>query len=370
MSQWKFRCRDDFGRDLCFNGGTCTDSIDSQGINRSVCLRPPGFQGEADWFHFANCTRPWFSGIIILVIVVTVNLISLAYLAIVMRPKLRSDLKTLGILEAIFLVLLTLFASSFYAENGCYQMCSVSVNATFFVANWLCSKAIVILLRPTYAVSRRPFGRFKTSLYVWTGFTSCLLVGVAVTMTVFTTRPDRIDEYNIMAFLSTGLLWAGGLVQLGFVFVSSQKLKAEVRKMDDVSVVSTRNVNSKSLIRRLDVLAAGSFGLLLCFLILIIAVPAVFSSLGSFPYFFVVTYLEIIASVIFGIAILLFLKNTPASVGTSAGGSRVGSDVKGVQPSTHLSDGVPDMNKFSWRAPESVNVDILTTEVVLKADID
>lgn len=313
---------------MCFNNGQCTKFMDANGVNRSACVCPDGFLPDMNWFHFSNCARPWYSDLVILVIFVTVDIMTLAYLLLVVQPNLKGDLKRLGRIAVAYFIAHALVTSSFHAQNGCFEMCAITSNATFIFADWLLAQAILIMMQPKYILSRRPFEPFKRALIKWTALTSVLFVAFAIPMTVLTSRPDMVDDYNVMAMMSTSVLWVGGVVQIGFVVYSAKTLKTEIEAISAIKIASTRVNDYSGLIHRLKLMYRGASIMLLCFAILIITVPIVFTSLGSFPYFYVFAYVEVIASSVFGLCILLFMKHSPPHQASA----KAGIEAKAILP--------------------------------------
>jgi hypothetical protein len=320
MARWSFQCRAPTGEDLCFNGGQCIiDPI----TTKQSCKCPDGAGGgDYDWFHFENCARPSYAPKVITAVSSVLYLPLLFYLCFLLLPTLRKDLRVLGWFQIVCCFALFVFGLSFTVDDGCREMCAVSSNAAFVSAAWVTTTLILIVMKPLYAVRMRSIKRFRKGLIAWTFLISFSCLGTGIAMAVLTSNPARIDEYNMAAYASTAILWIGGLVQLLSIILTSGRLRTEVQAMQRTQLQSTAQSRSKSeadkVIMRIRMLQAGSCIVLTPFVVLLISTPILFAVLGSFPFFYIVTYLEFAATMIFTLGVTYFLRNPPSKSPSSS----------------------------------------------------
>jgi len=300
------------------NGGTCAVS---NATGEEFCVCPPGSSlgQDFDWFHFPNCVRHVDAAKHFFIqYVILASVLCAVFLKLIVFD-FKSDARIIAILAASFIFTLIWFVLGFYLQDGCYEVCSVFANAAFILVDICMGKIIVVVMRPLYMMQNESFKQFRAAIYIWTGVLALAVVGAGVAMTATCRDAMAVWRFNTAAIVSTGLLWIGGITQISFTLIASYRLKQKVvRTAKTVNDQNQRlDTRTKGLLRRIEVLQGLIGVILLPFTALLIAVPIILSYMSSFPYYYIIEYMEIELSLLFGLAILVFLRQEGQTITSS-----------------------------------------------------
>ena len=288
-SSWQFSCTDGAGQDLCYNNGVC-------GTNTtSFCVCPEGYTHDFDWFHFNNCAKGVDSTKDFVIFYgIMLSLLGLLYIFRIHR-KLRTTAKFLGILSFLTLYGEMGLMVSIYVQGGCYEACAVTSVIHFCVCVLIVQQIILISLMPIYSLQHQSVERLRRTLLIWCVVICLCFLATAIAMLVTMRADDLMNEYNYAAFASTGVLWIYGFISAIWVIWASSKLHSKLSDMGKFHVeesIDGQRYTYDGLKTRLRLLQFGAIGISIPYIALLVAVPVVIYVYGSFPYFYVVFYLE------------------------------------------------------------------------------
>lgn len=306
---WDFKCFDPEGRDMCFNSGSCAVSNET---GEEYCICPPGFTHDFDWFHFPNCVSNLNnSKYFFIQYAILASLLSLVLMKFIIF-NFRSHARQIAGLAFGFVFCIIWFVLSFYLQGGCYESCAVISTISFMFGDYCLGLIIVVAMRPLFLIQNESFRMFQTAMWTWTHLVALGMVCSGVAMVV-TCQNSNVAPFNAAAFSSTAFLWIGGISQVSFTLLTTFKLEQKLIQTTGAVVVSNNEARlnkSKSFIRRLRMLRVLMLFVLIPFSTLMISVPIILVHFSSFPHYYVIHYTEIEISLVFDLAVLLFLKQS------------------------------------------------------------
>ena len=310
---WNFACSRN-NVNLCFNSGVCLEQ-------NSTCECLPGTTSDVDWFHFPNCAKYVNStkDFLIFYSVFTCFIFGLYF----WKPfwHLKKKTRQIGILCMLQVFSSFLCVLLIYLQIGCYEGCAATITVLFVLSGIIVEKIILLILTPVFLSQKKSIAKFRRFLRYWTFFSCVSLIcsGLAMLLLSRAETQAGLLSYNIAAFLHTLFFWIAACVDMLAFFITANQLQGEIHE----SFVNTKAATNpySDLERRLKLLRLGSFILFVMFLVIMFLITIVLSIFGSFPYFYVVFYLELVIGECFVAAILPFVMLPTTEVISKKSGS-------------------------------------------------
>ena len=315
LSIWEFSCVSPMQQDLCFHNGSC-GLVD--GLNTCIC--PDGFTRDYEFLHFDNCvkrtttTRDFtiFLGIIVFII-------AMLYIFKIHR-RLKNSARSLGIVSFISLFTLLSMLLSILFQDGCFEGCAVMGIVHFTILSYMCQKVLLLALTPVYAVQHKPIDRLQRFLVGWNIISCVSFWACGIAMLVACRGTSNLAKYNVATFAANATFWICAIVDMGAMIWSCEKLHRQIADMQRMLVPNALSARYIGLSKRLRFLQTTSGIIAVPYILLLIITPIIITIYGSFPYFFVIVYLEMIdGACFFSGALLLFVNPTDSLVRGSPG---------------------------------------------------
>ena len=181
-----------------------------------------------------------------------------------------------------------------YVQQGCYEGCAVMSIIVLNLSAIIVDQVVLLILTPIFIIQRKKSRKFMNFLHIWTAISCVATLSGGIAMAVLTRgiTSQQLFSYNIAAFFQTLSFWFAACVDMLAFFITAARLRSEITQ----SFLNTKtSMNAyHDLERRLRLLMLGSFMLFVVFLSAMLVTTIVISVLGSFPYFYLIFYLEIV----------------------------------------------------------------------------
>ena len=293
-----FRCNER-GLDLCFNGGSCD-------AWNSTCSCPVDYGADFFFFHFPNCVQYSSSAYLIELIISTLFFFTITalYLQFIRKQKFKKwSAKLLGALTYILVVACECVIISLYLQNGCFEGCTIFWALIHVIFYYVGNRVIHVSLISLYKAQNQPSRKLEFFLSCWTFLGEILTTVTASFMLKYCRERKNLRLFNIPAFAFLfGNLFLCLLAQITFAF-SSMIL------MNRLSNV----IHADKIRRKLVFFRNASLFMALGITIFEVLIIFLFAFLGSFPYFFIISFIMYLGTVTFFALLIFVLTRTKSS---------------------------------------------------------